>query len=98
MGSGVRHSPHPRRHTSNNVGKGRIVVEGGRAGLVAHGGGVVVLVGEGRDDVLEATHPRLRGPGCLVARVGDLGSRIAESDALTKVHVVEGHVVATPVG
>ena len=97
MESGVRHPPHQQRRTTNNVGERRIVAESGGAGLVAHSGGVVVLVGERRDGV-EAASPRLRGLYCLVARVGDLGSRTAEGDALTKIHVVEGRVVATPRG
>ena len=29
VGSGVRHPPHQRQRTTNNVGEGRVVVEGG---------------------------------------------------------------------
>ena len=82
VGSEILHAPHQQRRPMNDVGKGRVVVEGGGAVLVTHGGGAVVLVGERRDAVLEGNEgaPRLGGPGCLVTRAGNLGARGRRAD------------------
>ena len=72
--------------SSSTVAHGRVTV-------------VLVLVGERRDNVLEAqagASPMLGGPGCLMTSKGGLGARLADGDVLQEIRVVERTMGAAP--